>query len=91
MAKKKFISPFVLFTDPGPGSETGAYSQQDGIPDDEDASGNSINRPMDYGEWSAVVAQDLDDNGNPDYVDYTQWMDNRGFTAAINPKMNPDS
>ena len=91
MAKKKFISPFVLFTTPGPGEDTGMYSQQEGIPDDEDTEGNSLNRPMDYGEWTAVVAQDLDDNGIADYVDYTQWMDNRGFTAAINPKMNPDS
>lgn len=95
MAKKKFISPFVLMdewipTPPPTPTEPATFSGQGGVPTDPEET-LAPNRAMVYGEYVARVGADMDGNGTTDYEDYSQWMTKNGFAAQITPKSNPES
>ena len=95
MAKKKFISPFVLMEEvvpesPAPTTEPAIYSGQGGVPTDPEETFAPNNAPV-YGEWMGKVGADVDNNGTTDYEDYSKWMTKNGFAAQITPKTNPES
>jgi len=90
MAKKKFASPFVLYTvtpqptDPVPG----AASAHGGLGDGGD---NSTVGPMSYDAWLDSVGVELDGNRDAiDWGDYRQWFVNNHLdTNQMDPTINP--
>jgi len=89
MTKKKFVSPFVLFTlTPEDGPVIGNGSAH-GYVDDENA---SQAWPMPYGLWLDDVGTDVDGSGGiPDWNDYKAWFVDNGFDLGLmEPAENPD-
>jgi len=89
MAKKKFASPFVLFTLPTNPPDIDANASAHGFLGDDDAATIS---PMNYGAWLDNVGAELD--GNPEAVnwgDYKQWfVNNQLDTNLMDPLTNPE-
>lgn len=89
MAKKKFVSPFVLFTLPVDDGPVIGNASAHGYADDE---GASQAWPMPYGLWLDEIGTDVDGSGGiPDWNDYKAWFVNNGFNLGLmEPAENPD-
>ena len=87
MAKKKFASPFVLFTlTPEDGPVIGNGSAH-GYVDDENA---SQAWPMPYGLWLDEVGSDENGDKAINWNDYSDWMEAHGFKDFKEPATNPE-
>ncbi len=92
MAKKKFTSPFVLFSvtvspepsDPIPGLASAHGHLGDGAD-------NSTVGPMNYDAWLNTASAELDGNKEAiDWGDYRQWFVNNNLdTNQMDPLVNP--
>ena len=87
MAKKKFASPFVLFTLPvvSPDIDANASAHGD-LGDVEGTVG-----PMDYDAWLADVGADINGDEKTDWGDYKAWfVTNHLDTNQMDPLINPN-
>ncbi len=91
MAKKKYASPFVLFTldvEPEDPPVPGLASAHGSLGDDD---AKSVG-PMNYDAWLNNVGTELDGNQEKiDWGDYKQWfVNNKLDTNLMDPLSNPE-
>ena len=92
MAKKKFASPFVLFTLPVVSPDIDANASAHGAIGDDDDGTNNVVYPMEYEVWLDSVGAELDGNLEVvDWGDYKQWyVNNHLDTNLMSPTINPN-
>ncbi len=92
MAKKKFASPFVLFTLPVESPDIDANASAHGGLGDDDDGTNSVVYPMNYEAWLGNVGAELDGNTEAvDWGDYKAWfVINRLDTNQMDPLIDPN-
>ncbi len=90
MAKKKFISPFVLLLDVEPTTPIDANASAHGSLGDDDDGTNSVVYPMDYEAWLGYSGADMNGDEKTDWTDYKAWfVSNHLDMNRMDPLINP--